>query len=516
MPTLGGLAMSVGWGYRGEYGHEAGAMIPGALVALGIVLTSNRADWWSRAAVLGALGAIGWAFGGQMSYGRVIGYTAHDTFADVFYGFASLFLIGGLWGGIGMGILALGFTKSLKELSEYVIPAVLYLIVWWGLKLSGVAGELYTRYSLNDTDWGAASIAVIVALCCATLPRTRRASVLVGCLGLGWWAGFSILVLGLGLRMTPPRGDNWAGCVGIFSVVMAYHLLSKNRVGIRLAHRGFLAGGLGFAIGDFVQMLGRAQWGPIGRLTELQGLDYWKWMEQLFGLIMGIGVGLALIRTAQYVRPDNPAESDKDDLSRRWVGRLHWTSLVFLLVVIPWENFRKNLGKWLDRGDLPPTLLGVGSGWCLFVLSLSLSLVILVGFFQGRRRKNPPVVSKQPFGQTQALFLAMLWIPAIATLLRSFPDLANRGVFFVHLSFWLTAVCCSLIVVCLNDRSSEVPEQPTALASPRSRFTLYTSNLGLLLLIPCFLGLLAWLTLSTHEGTLPGSHPRFGPGWDVR
>ena len=27
--VLSGLAMSVGWGFRGNYGHEAGAMIPG-------------------------------------------------------------------------------------------------------------------------------------------------------------------------------------------------------------------------------------------------------------------------------------------------------------------------------------------------------------------------------------------------------------------------------------------------------------------------------------------------------
>ena len=29
--VLSALAMSVGWGFRGDYGHEAGAMVPGAL-----------------------------------------------------------------------------------------------------------------------------------------------------------------------------------------------------------------------------------------------------------------------------------------------------------------------------------------------------------------------------------------------------------------------------------------------------------------------------------------------------
>ena len=29
--VLSGLAMSVGWSFRGDYGHEAGAMVPGAI-----------------------------------------------------------------------------------------------------------------------------------------------------------------------------------------------------------------------------------------------------------------------------------------------------------------------------------------------------------------------------------------------------------------------------------------------------------------------------------------------------
>ena len=35
---LAALAMSVGWGFRGDYGHEAGAMVPGALLGLAICL----------------------------------------------------------------------------------------------------------------------------------------------------------------------------------------------------------------------------------------------------------------------------------------------------------------------------------------------------------------------------------------------------------------------------------------------------------------------------------------------
>lgn len=110
--VLAGAAMSLGWGIRGDYGHEAGAMIPGALVGLAVCLASGREDWWRRAGIMGLCGAVGWAFGGQMSYGRVIGYTASSSLLDVFYGYASLLLIGGLWAGVGAAILTLSVTAS--------------------------------------------------------------------------------------------------------------------------------------------------------------------------------------------------------------------------------------------------------------------------------------------------------------------------------------------------------------------------------------------------------------------
>ena len=57
-------------------------------------------------------GAVGWAFGGQMSYAIVVGYTAASSLPDVAYGYCSLFLIGALWAVIGSAILALSVTQS--------------------------------------------------------------------------------------------------------------------------------------------------------------------------------------------------------------------------------------------------------------------------------------------------------------------------------------------------------------------------------------------------------------------
>ena len=46
---------------------------------------------------------------------------------------------------------------------------------------------------------------------------------------------------------------------------------------------GTLAGGIGFVIGEFIQALGKAKWGPIGQFSALQEFGYWTIMEQTLG-----------------------------------------------------------------------------------------------------------------------------------------------------------------------------------------------------------------------------------------
>src|SRR4030042_1988306 len=135
---LPALAMSVGWGFRGDYGHEAGAMVPGTLLGLSICLASGRRDWWHRSTIMAFCGAVGWAFGGQMSYGLIIGYTASSSMPDVAYGYGCLFLIGGLWAGIGSAILALSVTPSRSSLERFAGPLVLLWVVWFAMDLSGL------------------------------------------------------------------------------------------------------------------------------------------------------------------------------------------------------------------------------------------------------------------------------------------------------------------------------------------------------------------------------------------
>ncbi len=496
---LSGLAMSVGWGFRGDYGHEAGAMVPGALLGLSICLASGRRDWWHRSTIMAMCGAIGWAFGGQMSYGRIIGYTAGSSLPDVAYGYGCLFLIGGLWAGIGSAILALSVTQSRSYLESFAGPLVALWLGWFAMDLSGLTGQLVETWYLNDTDWVAALSALLVAGVYAVIvPRSRPACFFIMLLAGGWWAGYIILTCLLGLHITPPRSDNWSGCVGLFIALLLYLVHRQNRAAVLVALCGFLAGGIGFAVGDFVQMLGRAQWGPIGRFEALQGLDYWKWMEQLFGLIMGIGVGLAFLRRVQP-KLIPPAE-DQSGRSLNTVG------LIFLLLVMMWTNLHKNVLNWAKGKHIPEYLFGIRAEWWFLIIGLILSAMILAAIIR-RHRQDLLLAPSSEFGRGQLLFLVILWIAIAGAFTQALPGMAGKGVFFVHVTFWITGGICSLIVLGLSGKPRSQSEVQIAASDqfwrPGMRHWISW------LLVPVLIILLAYLTVSSHDEPMQGSHLRF-------
>ncbi|MFC1605076.1 hypothetical protein ACFL5F_08625 [Planctomycetota bacterium] len=497
--VLSGLAMSVGWGFRGDYGHEAGAMVPGALLGLSICLASGRKDWWQRSTIMAMCGAIGWAFGGQMSYGRVIGYTAASSLPDVAYGYGCLFLIGALWAGIGSAILSLSVTQSRSYLESFAGPLVALWIGWFAMDISGLTEWLAETWYLHDTDWFAALSALLIAGAYAVIvPRSRPACFFIILLAGGWWAGYVILTCLLGLHMTPPRSDNWSGCVGLFVAIVFYLIRQKNRAALNVTLFGFLIGGIGFAVGDFVQMLGRAQWGPIGRFASLQGLDYWKWMEQLFGLIMGIGIGLAFLRR---IRPKLVSPNEDQD-----GGSLNTVGLIFLLLIMMWTNLHKNVLNWVKGKHIPEHLFGIPAQWWFLIVGLLLSAMILAAIIR-RHHHDLPLAPSGDFGRGQLLFLVILWIAVAGAFTQALPAMAGKGVFFVHVTFWITGGICSLIVLGLSGKS--IPRHEAQITISDQIWKPGVRHWISWLLIPVFIILLAYLTVSSHDEPIPGSHLRF-------
>ena len=130
MWIFGALSLSIGWGIRGNFGHEIGAAMPGALASMAIVIMSGRPDWWQRIHYFAMIGAIGWSFGGSMSYMQVISYTHSGHSLTIFYGFANLFAIGFLWAAPGGMAVAMPAILKSDQLQLFFFPCLAVFIGW--------------------------------------------------------------------------------------------------------------------------------------------------------------------------------------------------------------------------------------------------------------------------------------------------------------------------------------------------------------------------------------------------
>lgn len=150
---LAALSLSIGWGIRGNFGHEYGAMIPGALAAIAICLLSGRQDWRERVAYFAFFGALGWGFGGSISYMQVVSYTHSGHLPSQIYGFAGVFAIGFLWAAMGGAGTAFPAVADKKMLAAVFRP-LCWIFVGWVVFKKYILFELETLFPENyDPTW---------------------------------------------------------------------------------------------------------------------------------------------------------------------------------------------------------------------------------------------------------------------------------------------------------------------------------------------------------------------------
>lgn len=186
--VLAALSLSIGWGIRGNFGHENGAMIPGALAALAVCLLSGRQDWRDRAPYFAFFGALGWAFGGSMSYMQVVAYTHSGHLPTQLFGFFGLFTLGFLWsimGGAGTAFAAVVDREKLVA----VFRPLCWIFVAWLVYERFFQVYLETLFPANfdatwsrqaahtywlDSDWMEAATALLALLCFEIWDNRKR------------------------------------------------------------------------------------------------------------------------------------------------------------------------------------------------------------------------------------------------------------------------------------------------------------------------------------------------------
>jgi hypothetical protein len=197
-----GLTLGLGWAIRGHFGHWWGASWAGGMGAFALILATGRIDWIKRSPVLALLAAIGWGVGGIMSYGILVGYCRSTEIFNSAYGYASLFVVGGLYGFIGGGLFGLGLSEDSKK-----------KIDWMRLLLElFVVGYLAYWFIIVEMEW----------------------------------------------LMTPPRDESWAMCFGASAALAWFLYRNGNISALRVALFSAIGGGIGFSLGNFIQTLGAA------------------------------------------------------------------------------------------------------------------------------------------------------------------------------------------------------------------------------------------------------------------
>ena len=568
------LALSIGWGIRGNFGHEAGAMLPGALAAIAVCLLSGREDWRQRMMFFGMFGALGWAFGGSISYMQVIAYTHSGHAPTQYYGFAGLFLIGFLWAGIGGAATALPgvidrdrLTALFRPLCWVLASFVLFYFVYERFVEVWAEGFTVTKHRHEsplywfDADWLQASMTLVAVACydlwnrkghkihwlpilaasgagigwavqrmlemaglsqplwdllvrrqgdIAYLMQTEGLSrdavmeklvinwpqvflfvpehigwivgIVLGIVGYfavfgafrngaslfvylagGWLLSFILFPTLLGLRLTPPRSDDWAGILGVFIGAMVWcHRNNLRPVALGGWVCG-LMGGLAFSGTACLKLIMAYPGNPqimndpaiVEAWSYWQGSNWHSFLEQVYGFSNGIALAIALAVVAKVAAPAGNLPRD-----RRWTEIFAVMVTLFLVTFLNiYKNVEKYTGDYVGPGGKPLVDSPLSAPWfsgivfpadVWFGVIYLLLAAVAVAVMARHVRRPVGILSMPALGKGQLLFLALLWVMVIANVERALPGFTGQRL----LTEWVIAVnaCIVTLMICLLPR----------------------------------------------------------------
>ena len=296
------LAGGMGWGIRGQYGHETGAMIPGLLVSLTLVLFFSRGTTSRQIVRAVAWGTVAMGFGGSMTYGQTVGLT-HDAplignWAALSWGMLGLAIKGGIWIGFAGVFLGMGLSGIRYRASELLLLMI------------GLVGAYFLGVALLNAPFDPAN---------KILPPLYFSD--------HWrWEPEAAL---------EPRRECWGGLLLALLAALAYTAWwRKDRLAPRLGLWGVLGGALGFPLGQSLAAF--RQWNPeLFQDRVWSGLaahiNWWNMMETTFGAVMGAMLGLGLWLNRRRIAP--AVYKDTDYVSAGTEGTLLAVHLALFAVV---------------------------------------------------------------------------------------------------------------------------------------------------------------------------------------
>jgi len=265
MLALAGMVGALGWGIRGQFGGETGAMVPGAMYGLCVAIILRRLGMSVSPVVMGAVGALGFSVGGSMTYGQTLGLMHNEPQADTYWwGFLGLALKGGVW--IALGGLFLGMASGQTRYP----PAYLLLIIG-GAVVMFLAGATLINSPHNPP---------------LALPHVYFSD-----------------------PVHEPRREIWAGLWFAYVWLLGWAWNFRDKLALRLSAFGLVGGALGFPLGEVAQAWG-IHAAPLGQAAQ-RWIDWWKVMECSFGAFAGLSLALAAGTFLPQKRGQEPFQDEK-------------------------------------------------------------------------------------------------------------------------------------------------------------------------------------------------------------
>jgi len=345
-------AGGMGWGIRGQYGHETGAMIAGVLVSLVLVLRVCPQAPLLAAARAAALGTVATGFGGSMTYGQTVGLT-HDpplvgNWDALRWGMLGLALKGGLWIGftglflgVGLGHRRVGWREMAGVM--LAMSAAYPVGIWlFNRPFDPAQRVLPPLYFSADWHWMPDATAL--------KPRPEVWGGMLAALAAGWaWWGWV-------------RGDR----------------LARN-----LAVWGFVAGAVGFPLGQSLQAYhawNRAAFAAGSWAAFDAVMNWWNWMETTFGATFGALLAVGLLVNRRHVGIADDDQRSPTDMPAPVAAALLLVHVVLVIgcefASLPLVDAVYNHGPVL--GTIPLVVAAGGRQWP-FLVFLPLTLLPIAG-----------------------------------------------------------------------------------------------------------------------------------------
>ncbi len=303
------MAGGLGWGIRGQYGHQTGALIAGILVGLVCVILYCPGISSLRAARIVALAGIGVSFGGSMTYAQTIGLTQDPAlignWAAWRWGMSGLALKGAIW--IGFCGLLLGLA-----LDERPLKPIETVFLLGGFSLLHLAGMQWLNQPFDPSR--------------KVLPALYFSA--------DWhWVPDAKL---------KPRFENWGGLLlALVAGVGWARWRSPNGPASRLALAAMLGGAIGFPAGQCLQSWHAWNAAEMQRVLGPWDavINWWNFMETGFGFIWAGILGFAVWLNRKHL---NVAEGPEPSPSP-WLEAITLSGYVLILLAaeffhVPWAG----------------------------------------------------------------------------------------------------------------------------------------------------------------------------------